>query len=483
MEADGVWWLPRSSKPSAAETAAAGSIPASSDTMNHELLKDIPQVEKLMSESAVQQWIPRIGRPLVLQEVRKVLERVRSDVLGQGKPPILDSILSAAEAACRQLFSQRTAAVVNCTGVVIHTNLGRSPIEQECWDAASRINCGYCSLEFDPAAGKRGERSSFFSRLFCGLTGAEAALAVNNNAAALLLVLCEFAAGKEVVISRGELVQIGGGFRIPEILEQSGARLVEVGTTNITTADDYLKSITEQTAMVLKVHRSNFALRGFASSPSVSELARSLPEGVLLVYDQGSGALGADAAGETGISSLLNQGADLVTCSGDKILGSVQAGIIAGRCEPVRRTARHPLYRALRPGKTVLSLLEEALIRRLNGHSGVPLDAYRQSRDEMMRKVRKIIRGYDRRYVSAADAPMTLGGGSSPDEVLPGAAVELRLGGCEQDVMAFLRTLDVPIIAAVSGGAVRLHMAAVSSEYVPYIREAVGKVLDRFVCT
>ena len=216
-------------------------------------------------------------------------------------------------AACERQYRQRPIRVINCSGVLIHTNLGRAPLNRQVWDAVQAANTRYTALEYALEEGKRGQRNALFSPLFAELTGAEGAVVVNNNAAALFLILSTFAQGKEVIVSRGELVQIGGGFRIPEILEQSGATLVPVGTTNITTCADYLAAVTERTALVLKVHRSNFAIRGFTEEPSTAELASALPKKIMLVVDQGSGVLSSSTVpGETSVTEHIHAGASLV---------------------------------------------------------------------------------------------------------------------------------------------------------------------------
>ncbi len=446
-------------------------------------LSKIPQVEILITEQAVQYWVPLISRPLVVQSVREVLEQVRNSHK-QGSPiPSHDTLIDCISAACRVWHRRRTIPVINCTGVLVHTNLGRAPLSSHVWEAAAQVNCGYSSIEFNLAAGVRGNRSGVYTELIRLITGAEASLLVNNNAAAVFLMLSAFAQGKEVIISRGELVQIGGGFRIPDILRQSGAKLIEVGTTNITTIDDYLSPINGETAMVLCVHRSNFAMRGFAKSPSISELAKCLPKHVMLAVDQGSGTLGDGVPGEIPVSACLNMGADLVSFSGDKVLGSVQAGCIAGRTDLIAELGRHPLYRVLRPGKTTISLFEEALIERLNGQKGVPLTYAGRSLQTMQSMGRKIIRGMDRSVVALVEAPLTLGGGSTPDEALPGIAVEITLPVKPEDVLKAFRELDTPIIGTIYRDKVRLHLGAVASEEVAALRTSLRQIVDTFLCT
>ena len=289
-----------------------------------------------------------------------------------GAEELEEAVLAQLEGACRKAARRRLGRVINATGVILHTNLGRAPLPAEAWSAAAAANTGYSNLELDLATGSRGRRGGLAAELCALAAGAEAALVVNNNAAALFLILSCFARRREVLVSRGEQVQIGGGFRIPEILALSGARLVEVGTTNVTTVEDYTEAAGLNTAMALVVHSSNFRIRGFTEKPPLERLARVLPKDVILAVDQGSGALAEGVRGEQAAGRCLEDGAHLVCFSADKLLGGPQAGLIAGRSDLIQALSRHPLHRIFRPGKTVLSLLEECLVRRLNGVGRAP---------------------------------------------------------------------------------------------------------------
>ena len=344
----------------------------------------LPQVEQLLQEPEFASYIRHLSRPIVTDAVRDVLSAIRrSGILApdsdkspeQHNTEVQQRVYSDIHNRCRFLLNKRHNKVINATGTVIHTNLGRSPIDPAIWDAVSAVNTGQCNLEIKLSDGKRGQRKGMVDQLLAKLTGAEDALVVNNNASSIYLMLNELAAGKEVIVSRGEQIQIGGGFRIPDILALSGARLVEVGTTNITTADDYLDAITENTAMVLMVHTSNFAVRGFTESPDIAEVARKLPEHVILAVDQGSGLTTETfAAEEVPVSSYIKAGADVVCFSGDKIIGGPQAGIVCGSKKYIGRLEKNPLMRALRPGRIIYSLLEELLVRKLNkAHEGMGL--------------------------------------------------------------------------------------------------------------
>jgi L-seryl-tRNA(Ser) seleniumtransferase len=445
-------------------------------------ISKIPQVETLLSDPLVEVWQSRIGRPMVVEVVRIILDKIRLGAIEGSNVPDRGVIISYIEKACDARYRSRSIPVVNCTGVLIHTNLGRSPLSEQVWNRAKKANCGYASVEFNLNTGKRGDRSSIISDLMKALVGSESALLVNNNAAAVFLILSTFAKGKEVVISRGELVQIGGGFRIPDILEQSGATLVEVGTTNITTVNDYLEHINENTAMVLRVHPSNFAIRGFSSTPSLQQLASKLPSHVILAVDQGSGVVSNDIPGEQSIHECLKQGAHLVSFSGDKTLGSVQSGYIVGKHSLIHSLAKHPLYRVVRPGKSILSLSEEALIDRLNGEDGVSLALSRRTITQLSAIGKKIIEELDPRKVSLIDAPMTLGGGSTPDETIPGMALEIQSKKKAQKILDELRELPIPIIGTIYQDTVRLHLAAVTECEIPIIREALVTLLETSSC-
>ena len=317
-------------------------------------LRDLPSVDRLLAEERL------AGEPhdLVLGAARSVLERAREQLRAGREPsPLVDAVLE--ELARMRRPSLRR--VLNATGVLVHTNLGRAPLADAALELVVEVGSGYSNLEYDLELGKRGSRQDHLASLLRRLTGAEAALVVNNNAAAVLLALAALAEGREVVVSRGELIEIGDGFRIPDVLARSGARLVEVGTTNRTRAADYERAIGPDTAVLLRVHQSNFRLVGFSEQPRLTELAEvARKHDVPLVDDLGSGAL-AVVGDEPTPAESLRAGADLVCFSGDKLLGGPQAGIVVGRTELVERLRRHPLQRAVRADKLTLAALEGTL--------------------------------------------------------------------------------------------------------------------------
>lgn len=446
--------------------------------MEKKQLSTLPQIETILQDSRVEQAIRSLSRPVVTEIIRSVVEKVRRSVLqDDASVPALSEIVESVLTACRSVEKDKLQKVVNATGIIIHTNMGRAPILRDVWREAEDINCGYSNLELDVKTGKRGKRRGLIPSLLSTLAGAEDALVVNNNAAAVLLMLHTFAGGKEVIVNRGEQVQIGGGFRIPEILEQSGAHLVEIGTTNITTEKDYQKALSDETAMILSVHRSNFALRGFTASPTIRELAKMKPKEVLLCVDQGSGVLEESLPGETSVRSHLKNGADLVSFSGDKVLGGPQSGILVGRKDLIDEMGRHPLMRVFRPGKTVYSLLEATLISRLNGTENRVFKTLRISMKELKSRGRKIIKGFNKEKVSIVESAITTGGGSAPDEVFPSLSIRVNTEGPPDTILKALRDASPPIIGTISEGGVLLNLATLQEDEIPHVRRQLEEVL------
>ena len=373
-------------------------------------LRDLPSVDELVRGS---------DDPLAVAAARAVLERAREEIRAGAEPGDLRARLDEALAAARRPALRR---VLNATGVLVHTNLGRAPLPQAALDRIVDAS-GYSNLEYDLSSGSRGSRQDHLAPLLRRLTGAEAAIVVNNNAAAMLLALAALAEGREVVVSRGELIEIGDGFRIPDVLARSGARLVEVGTTNRTRAADYERAIGPDTALLLRVHQSNFRVVGFTEQPRLEELAAVARRHELpLVDDLGSGAL-VDVEGEPTPAAALAAGADLVCFSGDKLLGGPQAGIVAGRADLVERLRRHPLHRALRSDKLTLAALEGTLALYLDRPDEIPVL-------RMLREPAEAVRARAERLAEAT-------GGAVEETVAPRRrrraaarrAAELRLRG------------------------------------------------------
>jgi L-seryl-tRNA(Ser) seleniumtransferase len=337
-------------------------------------LRDLPQVQRLLERSEAQALIRTTSRNAVIGALRRTLERLRKELTGCAPDAIrlvVDDISAASVIArAAALLAADAPAMlrpaINGTGIILHTNLGRAPLAQTALDAIHKTAAGYATLEFDDHTGRRGPRSSGAEALICRLTGAEAALPVNNNAAAVLLALSAAAAGGDVIVSRGELVEIGGGFRIPDVIVQGGARLVEVGTTNRTRIADYRAAITPMTRALLKVHPSNYRIVGFTTTPSLEEMASLAKEfGLILIEDLGSGTLidlrTIGRPYEPTVAASIAAGVDIVTFSGDKLLGGPQCGLLAGRTRAIDPMRRHPLLRAIRIDKLSLAALEATL--------------------------------------------------------------------------------------------------------------------------
>jgi L-seryl-tRNA(Ser) seleniumtransferase len=400
------------------------------------------------------------------EAARSVLARAREEINAGFDPGDLTERLELELSAARRPALRR---VLNATGVLVHTNLGRAPLPAAALERIREIGRGYSNLEYDLAEGERGSRQNHVARLLRRLTGAEAALVVNNNAAAVLLALAALAEGREVVVSRGELIEIGDGFRIPDVLERSGARLNEVGTTNRTRAADYERAIGPATALLLRVHQSNFRVVGFTELPPVTELvAVARRHRLPLVDDLGSGAL-LDVPDEPSVRASVEAGADLVTFSGDKLLGGPQAGIVVGRGELVDRLRRHPLQRALRADKLTLAALEGTL--------GLYLDPDRALREvpvlRMLVEPVEAVRQRARRLAELVDGSVEetvarVGGGALPLAELPSFACAI-----EEELTAPLRVSEPPVVGIVRDGRLLLDCRTLTEDDVDEVAEAV----------
>jgi L-seryl-tRNA(Ser) seleniumtransferase len=440
-------------------------------------LSKLPQIETLLQNEELQLWASRLSRPLVARLASQAIGEVRNAMQGGEAFPGEEAILGAVVHSCRETSRRRIHHLVNATGVVLHTNLGRAPISKAAWRGAEAVNTGFSNLEFDLQTGRRGKRKGIIPDLLHLLVGAEDALMVNNNAAAVFLILSALAKGREVIVSRGEQVQIGGGFRIPEILSQTGAKMVEVGTTNITRIEDYTAALSPDTAMVLTVHASNFRIRGFTARPGIRELAASLPDEVLLVADQGSGTTTERIPGEQSVSHYLSSGADLVSFSGDKVLGGPQAGFIVGRRELIQTLSRHPLNRVFRPGKTIYSLMEEALIARLNRAAAPPVEAVLSLPVEELRaRGETVLADLPPKAARLVDSTVTTGGGSAPDEHFPSLSIELIGKEKPEKLLAALRRMEPPIVGTILDGRVQLNLATLLPEEVQLVAASLKRL-------
>lgn len=407
------------------------------------LLRQLPRVDALAGDPALLHW----PRERVVDQARRLLEEVRGQVLASELQALPD-LGAALRERLSALESQRLRRVVNATGIVLHTNLGRAPMSEAAASAAFEVARGYSNTEMELHTGQRGGRLRGVSEPLCALLGCPAAIAVNNGAAAVVLVLSALAKGKEVVVSRGELVEIGGSFRVPDIMRVSGAHLVEVGTTNRTRADDFVSAITERTALLMRIHPSNFRIEGFTERPSTVELAG---HGVPLVEDLGSGALQPGLGDEPVVSQVLADGADLVIFSGDKLLGGPQAGIIAGDPALVQACRKHPLYRAMRLDKMVLAALEATLREHLLGKVPVAIELMKRDPKQMAKQLRADLVDTGLQLDVVAGVGFS-GGGALPGEGLPTTLLRVSVPHPER-LSAWLRSQPMPIVARVAEGA------------------------------
>jgi L-seryl-tRNA(Ser) seleniumtransferase len=418
--------------------------------------RGLPSVDRVLAQPELEE--SGIDPALLVELVREAIDRAR-DAIARGEPaPGADAVASRALASYAELGRSSLQPVINATGVIIHTNLGRVPLSDAARAAMEEVTRGYSNLEYTLEEGARGSRHTHVEVLLRRVTGAEAGLAVNNNAAAVLLVLSALCARREVVISRGELVEIGGGFRIPDVLRQSGARLVEVGTTNRTYVRDYEASLTNETAAYLRVHSSNFRVIGFVEKPELRTLATSAhAHGALILDDLGSGALldttPYGIAPEPLVQDSLADGADLVMFSGDKLLGGPQAGIIAGRADLVERVRRHPLARAVRLDKASLAALNATLLHYVRGEAIQEIPVWRMiatSVDNIEQRARAWAEAAGPRAM-ILDSRSMIGGGSLPEESLPTRVLAISASAPERLARA-LRRHDPPIVARVEHG-------------------------------
>jgi L-seryl-tRNA(Ser) seleniumtransferase len=411
--------------------------------------RQIPQIDRLTS-TLDHSGLPR---PVVVDAVRRVVATSRRRARRTKTVPTEAELQAMCQAEVERIKGQRLRPVINATGVILHTNLGRAPLSRAAIDAVAEVARGYSNLEFDLDRGRRGDRFSHVEPLLAVACGAEAALVVNNNAAAVLLVCAALASGREVVISRGELIEIGGEFRIPDVLAQSGAVLREVGTTNRTHLKDYERALRENTAFILKVHPSNYRVVGFTAAPDTASLAEL---GVPLVYDVGSGLLDREIADEPVVGAALQAGAHLVCFSGDKLFGGPQAGIVAGRSDLVAELRTHPLLRALRPDKMQLAALGATVRSYLEGEDDVPvLRMLDVTPDEIAARARKVVRGLVDAELMPGES-MT-GGGSVPGEGIPTTLI--ALGGAK--LAERLRRYDPPIVVRTEKGRVLIDLRTV----------------------
>ncbi|HKM47607.1 MAG TPA: L-seryl-tRNA(Sec) selenium transferase [Terriglobales bacterium] len=463
-----------------------------------ELFQKLPSTDELLRQPDMQALVEREGHTAVTDSIRVVLARLRQEIAGREFDEkslnlALGGLSEAIERQLRQSLGYSLRPLVNATGVILHTNLGRAPLAATALEHVRTTASAYSNLEFDLETGERGKRDGHVDRLFqkllnadrvgdrveAGLGPAVSTIVVNNNAAAVLLALNSLAEGGEVIVSRGELVEIGGSFRIPDVMSKSSATLREVGTTNRTRIADYERAINDRTRLLLRVHRSNFEITGFTEQPAVDELValarrRNLP----LMEDLGSGALfdlrSVGINDEPGVLDSLRSGVDIVTYSGDKLLGGPQAGLISGRADLVAVMRSNSLFRALRVDKLTYAALEATLLAYVRrDHDAVPvLRMMRLSKDEIARRAEKIVSGVESSQARSAhlklellDGESVVGGGAAPSAVLPTRLIALTHADLSaDDLSARLRASTLPIIARVEEGRVLIDLRTVFPE-------------------
>ncbi len=473
-------------------------------TARSELFRELPAVDELLRTEAIASLAAVHGAAAVTDAARTVLGRLRDEIASgsldeRGLRLALGGLPNAIDTHLRQSLAYSLRAVINATGVILHTNLGRAPLAGAALDHIRETGGGYSNLELDVEGGKRGKRDVHVDRLFRKALGSDriSTIVVNNNAAAVLLALNTLAEAGEVIVSRGELVEIGGSFRIPDVMVKSGAILREVGTTNRTRIADYENAIQERTRLLLRVHRSNFEISGFTEQPSTAELVNlAQTRGLPLMEDLGSGALvdlqNFGIQREASVLDSLRAGVDIVTYSGDKLLGGPQAGLITGRADLVARMRSNSLFRALRVDKLTYAALEATLLAYVKGdHDSIPtLRMMRMGKDEIGTRARALANSVaqisktrvdsqqpTRMNVEIIDGESVIGGGAAPSSVLPTRLLSVSCADLTADALcARLRNSDPPIIARVEDGRVLLDLRTVAPEQDALIAQALQRI-------
>ena len=460
--------------------------------MSTENLRHLPSVEKVLAALGE---ISSLPRPTVVTLVREHVDRLREEILAGSEPLDFDAAVNLIRAGVRGFARQRIQPVINGTGVMVHTNLGRSPLQQDVMHSVAAIATGYSNLELDLTTGERGSRGAFLEKNLATLCQSDAATVVNNCASALVLILRQLANGtrNEVIIGRNQLVEIGGGFRVPEIMETSGARLREVGATNKVSIDDYRRAISEKTGMILRVHRSNFYMEGFVDEPTTEQLVRLAREhGLPVVEDLGSGAMVATDSlapleHEPTAAEVLKQDVDLVCVSGDKLFGGPQAGIIAGKRDLVAKLKKNPFFRALRCDKMVLTALQESTCAYLNapGSNGRPplplIQMLACPLEELKTRALSIIAktGDLRSHLSVGEGTARCGGGTMPKSEIPSVTIDLSPRDYSlPKLMKMLRDSSPPVIGYVSDDHVKLDLRTIQPHQDAALAEALKTALS-----
>lgn len=448
--------------------------------------RDLPSVEEILQHSQILPHLEHLPRPFGTLRVRQEIDRVRTLLADGGKPIAYNALIAVIADRLHREGRKRIVRVINATGILVHTNLGRAPLSALQLNRMIKTIAGYSNLEFDLETGERGSRGEACEAYIALLCGSEAATVVNNCAAALFLILNTLANRKSVIISRSELVQIGGGFRVPDILRKSGAKLVEVGTSNITTLADHTSAINDSTGVILKVHKSNFALTGFSEEVSLRQLAelgklRNIP----VVHDLGSGAVVATSGTlgqvETTVQQSVRDGASLTCCSGDKLLGGPQAGIIVGNHKDIGLLKKNPLFRTMRVDKIMFALLEELVCSYLQNNwqndialwklASTPLDTLKSRAENILSNAGKPD------GVTVVDSEAQAGGGSLPEQQVPSVAIRFAAELKPRKLIEAFRRYDPPIIGRVFENSFLLDLKAVDESEDSVLAHAIAQLV------
>lgn len=447
-------------------------------------LRSIPQVDRLSGALATSS-----AQSLRVAAARAAIGEATESILSGDSAPSFDDLVGAANAFLEARSRRRLRPLVNATGVLLHTNLGRAPLSEDALAAIQQVSAGYSNLEFDLGSGKRGSRYVHAAETLISLTGAESALVVNNNAGAVMLALAGLARGREVIISRGELIEIGGEFRIPDIMASSGAVMHEVGTTNRTHLRDYARAITPETGVIMKVHPSNYEVTGFTSSVPGRQLAElAHANGIVLVNDIGSGLLSRQTAGappwlggEPSVTEAIEDGADVVTFSADKLLGGPQAGILVGRAAAMDKLRHDPLLRTYRTDKTTLAALDATLLAYLTGDIGripfwrMALLTPGEVRNRAQRLLHSLPQGAAE--LEVVDGFSTTGGGSAPTSRIPTALIRVKHEAGAQSLAGALLAGNPPVVARIEDGRLIVDLRTVAPQDDALVAQTLGDAL------
>ena len=461
-----------------------------------DILRRIPKVDGVLQKEPLFVFFEDKGQSVVTEAAREAIDALRAEIMKAGDDELdsfdvsrlsADAVALEAVRVLEENDANNLIAAINATGTILHTNLGRAPLCKEAVENVARVSKGYSNLEYDVKAGKRGSRHDIVSEILAELTGAEDAMMVNNNASATMLVLSTMGAGKECVVSRGELVEIGGAFRIPDIMEQSGATLKEVGTTNKTKISDYEKAYDEErTGAFMKVHKSNYDVVGFTEEATLEELVElGREKNVPVIYDMGNGLMvdmSAYGLSEPNVPASLATGIDVILFSGDKLLGGPQAGIIAGKAEWIKKMKKHPLARAIRVDKMTFAAMEETLKKYRDEKVAlrdIPvLSMISASPEEMKAKAERLLKvieekteGYSLEVAAVEDQ---IGGGSAPMVRLPGYAVSVTSDSCTtKAIERLLRKSSIPVIARINDDRLLLCVRTIMEDEFDAVAEAL----------